>query len=48
VEIRAEVRGDWSDKKSFVDNLAAFTASSGSSSIMKDQYSFALEGLFKF
>lgn len=48
VEIRAEVRGDWSDKDSFVDQLPAFYASDGTSSLMKDQYSFGLEGIFKF
>jgi len=46
VEIRAEVRGDFSDQHAFVDNVATFLATGDSTK--KNQTSFGLEGIFKF
>jgi hypothetical protein len=46
VEIRAEVRGDFSDQHAFVDNVASFLKTGDSTK--KNQTSFGLEGIFKF
>jgi hypothetical protein len=46
VEIRAELRGDRSDRDSFVDNLASYVDTGNSTK--NNQSSIGLEGLFKF